>query len=58
MEVPFNEKANLRVGYRVVFPENNSNQNLFILAGIYTTFGAARVMGSNKEGIFNLSSDL
>ena len=56
--VTFNEKANLRVGYRVVFPENNSNQNLFILAGIYTTFGAARVMGSNKEGIFNLSNDL
>ena len=41
--VTFNEKANLRVGYQVDF-QNNPNSKLFILAGIYTTFGAARVM--------------
>ena len=49
--VTFNEKANLRIGYQVDF-QNNSDSKLFILAGIYTTFGAANVMWVPK--IFEL----
>ena len=55
--VTFDEKANLRVGYQVHFSASDNDDALFVLAGIYTGFGAAKEISSLGE-IFNLPKDI